>query len=65
MLKILVWDITDKCNLRCTHCYNADMYFNKKVKSLTLSDKIEVIEKIANNGFDKLMLFVRRRTTYL
>ncbi|WP_427338226.1 hypothetical protein [Caloranaerobacter sp. DY30410] len=41
MLKILVWDITDKCNLRCIHCYNADMYFNKKVNSLTLSDKIE------------------------
>lgn len=56
MDKLLVWDVTDKCNLRCKHCYNADMYFNKKVNALSVDDKIEMIKKIANNGFKYLSL---------
>ncbi|WP_373899156.1 radical SAM protein [Haloimpatiens sp. FM7315] len=53
-MKMVVWDITDKCNLRCKHCYNADMYFNNKVQQLKVNDKINIVKKLSKLGFNYL-----------
>jgi len=36
--KAVKWDITDRCNLRCTHCSVAARYFDGTQKTLSLSD---------------------------
>jgi len=52
------WDITSQCNLRCKHCSVADMYFNRTraVAQLTLQQKLEVIDRLADGGVTKLSL---------
>ena len=30
MERIAIIDITSKCNLRCTHCYNQERYWETK-----------------------------------
>ena len=59
--KSLLWDVTDQCNLRCTHCYNADKYFHRKdrpggIKRLDTTEALYVVEKIAQAGFQHIHL---------
>ncbi len=58
-MKSLHWDITNKCNLRCKHCYNADKYFNKESvdfspDELSLEESLKIVELIAQNGFERI-----------
>lgn len=51
----LLWDITNKCNLRCIHCYNA----NAPIKCSSGFDMIEpteIIKQISNLGFTHIHL---------
>lgn len=57
--KTLLWDITNKCNLRCKHCYNAEKYFNKdgiNFNDLKSEDCKFVIDLIKEDGFDHIHL---------
>lgn len=58
-MKNLHWDITKNCNLRCTHCYNADKYFNSESvdfsdTELTLKECLELVDKLHYEGFDSI-----------
>ena len=60
-MKSLHWDITNRCNLRCKHCYNADRYFNANSKDysnkeLSLDDSLKIVDKIMQDGFDHIHL---------
>lgn len=58
-LTTLLWDVTRKCNLSCTHCFNTDKYrgdFGTKRQDLTTQQAIEAINKIADVGFKHLHL---------
>lgn len=43
----VVWNYTDKCNLKCSHCY-ADAN-SLKEKELTKEERFKVIDKLAEN----------------
>lgn len=47
----LVYDINDKCNLRCTYCYNSDYFSNNKRESIS---PLEIAEKINEYTFDRV-----------
>ncbi len=60
-LKSLHWDITNKCNLRCNHCYNANKYFDKKSSEyisahLTLEEAKNIVDKFYSKGFRHIHL---------
>ncbi|WP_338881117.1 PqqD family peptide modification chaperone (plasmid) [Clostridium perfringens] len=55
-IKSIHWDITKKCNLRCSHCYNADKYFNKNSEEyidneLSLEECLKTVDKLYEAGF--------------
>ena len=56
VFKYVKWDITSKCNLRCSHCSVGKNYFNGKVKELSLSQKLEIIDKLASGGVEGISL---------
>lgn len=47
-------ELTQKCNLKCKHCYNASAD-NLKI-SLTLDDLIKIVEQVSDYGIEKLQL---------
>ena len=61
-LKSLHWDITNKCNLRCNHCYNANKYFDEESSeyinaNLTLNEAKEIVDKFYSKGFRHIHLW--------
>ncbi|MFR4162831.1 MAG: radical SAM protein [Paraclostridium sordellii] len=45
----IFWDITNKCNLRCKHCYNSEeLELNNP--ELTLSECLSIINKLPKNS---------------
>lgn len=52
------WDITNKCNLACLHCYTSDI----AVPDLPLSDVIKILEILLTNGLRELNLSGREPT---
>ncbi|WP_234117297.1 radical SAM protein [Clostridium hydrogenum] len=47
MKKIIAWDITAKCNLRCKHCYNWSLVEDKKYTTeMNLQDCFKFIDKL-------------------
>lgn len=41
----IIWDVTNKCNLCCRHCYNADKYFqDNRIPELTRNEAIQAID---------------------
>jgi len=55
---MLVWNITNKCNLKCIHCYQDAGILRKrkekKEKELSLKEKLNVIDKIVDAGIPTL-----------
>ncbi|NVL93645.1 MAG: radical SAM protein, partial [Desulfobacterales bacterium] len=52
---ILVWEITRSCNLNCVYCHvNADQ--NPMNNELTRSEKLELIQQVAEAGTNALMI---------
>ncbi|MDI6752113.1 MAG: radical SAM protein [bacterium] len=59
MKKLLIWDITSACNLKCIHCYNAEKYDGKRKdigKTLTLQEALDTAEKLHYGGFRRVLL---------
>ncbi|HUB48635.1 MAG TPA: radical SAM protein [Acetobacteraceae bacterium] len=52
------WDITSKCNLRCTHCSVADMYFNSGnvPRQLDRKGRLAVLDSLKDGGVSGLSL---------
>lgn len=50
------WDITNNCNLRCQHCSVGKRYFDSGEKELSLAEKLEVVDKLADGGVKSLSL---------
>ena len=51
------WDITDKCNLRCTHCSVSEMYFTKEVhRRLSHQERLDILDKLKDGGVTDLFL---------
>jgi MoaA/NifB/PqqE/SkfB family radical SAM enzyme len=55
-LKVVRWDITGTCNLKCKHCQAADYYYNKnnKINDLSTEEAITVIDKLASYGTESI-----------
>lgn len=53
----MIWDVTNKCNLRCRHCYNADKYFQEQnIPELTLSEAERAIQICKRNHIEHIHL---------
>lgn len=56
----LLWEVTDHCNLRCKHCYNADKYFRGIGRppgsnpTLNTDECLSVVDRIADIEFDHI-----------
>jgi MoaA/NifB/PqqE/SkfB family radical SAM enzyme len=51
------WDITSTCNLRCSHCSVAEMYFNgTPPPQLSMQDRLHIIDNLAEGGVSYLSL---------
>ena len=58
-MKTVVWDVTNLCNLRCTHCYNANLYFDKDSKwyicgELDQEAALQAVDRFAENGVNHI-----------
>src|SRR5208337_643953 len=53
---VVFWNITDRCNLSCTHCYNRSGPGRETVGELTTEEAIRVIDDLAGMGVP-LILF--------
>lgn len=53
---VVFWNITDRCNLSCTHCYNKSGPDRSTVGELTTTEAIRVIDDLADMGVP-LILF--------
>ena len=51
---MIVWDFTNMCNFRCLHCYRRADY--PLPNELTLSEKIRIVEELANSGVASVAL---------
>lgn len=52
------WDLTSNCNLRCSHCSVANMYFDKQnpVKDLSQHERLTIVDRLADGGVTSLSL---------
>lgn len=51
-LNHVIWEITNKCNLRCKHCYNERVYRDAEWDHLSLEDAENAVDKIAEAGYN-------------
>lgn len=55
--RIMIWDVTSKCNLRCLHCYNANKYFQgQNISELTPVEAERAIDICAQNRIQHIHL---------
>lgn len=53
--KVALWDFTNKCDLKCIHCYNYDKYFSTTNKIETSTKQaLEIVDKLADFGFEQI-----------
>lgn len=56
-MKSAKWDLTSTCNLRCSHCSVAEMYFkDTPMPQLSLPDRLRIIDALADGGVSSLSL---------
>ncbi len=53
---VVFWNLTDRCNLRCTHCYNRSGPERRTEGELTTAEALGVIDDLAGMGVP-LILF--------
>jgi len=53
---VIFWNLTDRCNLSCTHCYNKSGPGRTTVGDLTSKEAMQVIDDLADMGVP-LILF--------
>ena len=51
-LSHIIWEITNKCNLQCKHCYNADVYKDSEWDHLSLQDAKRVVDKLSDTKYE-------------
>ena len=51
--EVVIWDITNKCNLKCKHCYAAEKY-DKQTDALSFEEAKHAVDKIAHAGFQQI-----------
>ena len=58
MERIAIIDITSKCNLRCTHCYNQERYWEKSenYKELNSKNVAKIVHRLKEMNFTRLHL---------
>ncbi len=55
MPKVLLWDVTTKCNLECLHCYNADKYNHAvHIKEMSLQEIKDMINGLKEAGITQI-----------
>lgn len=56
--RVAIWDITSECNLKCSHCYNQERYWEKSssYKKLSKNDLKIIIDKLVKLSFTRLHL---------
>jgi len=54
--KNIKWDITSKCNLRCTHCSVGKNYFTGEIKEIPVWQKLEIVDKLVEGDVKGLSL---------
>lgn len=50
IVKEIKWDITGRCNLSCIHCSVGGIYAQENSKELSIEEKYEIINKLAEGG---------------
>ena len=53
---VVFWNLTDRCNLSCTHCYNKSGPGRSTEGELTTAEALDVIDDLADMG-SPLILF--------
>lgn len=53
-IKTCYIEITQRCNLKCIHCYNAQA--NNLSQTLSLDDLIKIVDDVKDYGIDKIRL---------
>lgn len=51
--EVVIWDITSKCNLKCSHCYNAEKY-DETTYNLTFEQALNTVDQITEEGFEQI-----------
>ena len=54
-LKSILWDVSQKCNLNCIHCYNAENISNEKQIDILNNYKI-IVDNAISGGFNHFHL---------
>ena len=52
---VIFWNLTDRCNLSCTHCYNKSGLGRTTVGELTTEEALRVIDDLADMGIPLLL----------
>ena len=53
--KTILWDVTYRCNLRCSHCYNANKLYNEK-ENCSVDYYKKIFLKFVQMGIDHIHL---------
>jgi len=54
--KYIKWDITNRCNLRCTHCSVGNRYFTGEIQEIPVEQKLEIVDKLVDGGVEGISL---------
>ncbi|MTI49648.1 radical SAM/SPASM domain-containing protein [Sporosalibacterium faouarense] len=54
--EVVSWDVTSKCNLKCSHCYSSSSIENKDDEDLTEEDAYRLIDELSDIGVFQLIL---------
>lgn len=56
-LKVVRWDLTARCNLRCRHCYAAALYPAKGYRELSADEALRLLDNLFIVGVQNLFFY--------
>lgn len=56
MGRIAFWDVTSRCNLRCTHCFVADSYWKGRKAECSTEEGLTILDRLSSEGYDTLWI---------